>query len=149
MRHSKQAAFLAALTATDRLAPTERGRVAAMGSRERRRQLRDDRYKAWMGARVAFHSAKAAALAACCARVTGDEEADALNAAELAAVLALIRALDRLMALPIRGTGDWRERQAMIRRYCSAASSTVTSPHWKAAAKAWGEALAATSGGRA
>lgn len=129
----KGAAFIAALTATDALSPTDHKREAADARLRRKSEL----YETRMLAEVAYHEAHAAAIYACLARVHDYPEREATNRREVLMVNRLIICIDAYLAVSFNGDTDRKERAANVRRWARCATTVDTGPAWKSARQRW------------
>jgi len=134
---AQKISFIAALTATDQLSPTERKRHAAEQRAEAKQALRDDRYEAWMMASAAYHRAKSASLLACLARRHNHADKAQRNLDEVSSVATFIELADRYMLLPFANNDDRQERGVLLRRWKDCALTSSTSPLFDAAREAW------------
>ncbi len=112
----RRAAFVAALTATDQVPAAERERNAIQSRRDAQSRLKGERYCAWMEATAAYHDAYAANLRLACARMTGAALNGPYEGEHHASCLLLLQAFDRLLPLPLVGSGDAGDRRTLIRR---------------------------------
>lgn len=136
-----QSAFIAALTASDQLAPAERNQVR----RDERQALKGDRYELWMLATAAFHQAKAASTMAGVARILRYDDVCERNAVEMAAVSAFVEIADRFMLLPLTGKNDHKERATLLRQWGTCATTVDTSPLYRSARGRWEQRLASNA----
>lgn len=115
---NQRAAFLAALTATDQMAPAERQRLADDARRAAKALAKDRRHGARLDALAAYHEAEAANLRAMRCRMlpaTADDKARCA-AEHHAMVLLLIETYRPFMLLPLLGTDDAKDRRSLIRK---------------------------------
>lgn len=129
----KSAAFIAALTATDMLSPTDHTRAKT----DERGRWKAERYETRMLATVAYHEAHAAATYAVLARVHDLPEREAANRREVLMVNRLIMCIDAYLAVPFTSDTDRKERATYVRQWGKCATTIDTGQGWKAAKARW------------
>ncbi|KQM24801.1 MULTISPECIES: hypothetical protein [unclassified Sphingomonas] len=133
----RQAAFVAALTATDQVPAAERDRNAIQSRRDAHSRLKGERYCAWMEARAAYHDAYAASTRAIAARVACLPERREREVSHRAASRAMMAAFRVLMLLPLVGADDAKERRVMIRKGRSAVVDLIGRDTFADAEREW------------
>jgi hypothetical protein len=134
------AAFMSALTDTDRLPASERERANRIKLRDDRTATRDARHRTWLLAQAAYHRAHAGHYEALNARFYNRRRRAEVEAAYAEACRQMTDAVEEFMAVPFQNDGDRKERAVLIRKWSKALGASGASGvhrEWIAAQQDW------------
>ncbi len=124
--------FLAALTATDQLSPTDK-RIAKRNENQR---FRADRFEGWRLANAALHDALGAEIRASYGRVSGDRRAEFAQGHN-ESVSRLINEAERWFAVPVFNKSDAHDRRLFLKQAQKAVFCSVQEAEWLRLATRW------------
>jgi hypothetical protein len=134
------AAFMSALTDTDRLPASERERANRIKLRDNRTATRNARHRTWLLAQAAYHRAHAGHYEALNARFYSRRRRAEVEAAYAEACRLMTDAVEEFMAVPFQNDGDRKERAVLIRKWSKALGASGASGArrgWIAARQDW------------